>query len=408
MREQSATQGSEGLPDLYDVHIQCPQCLSEMAISSEMRGQAMECSVCGCQFEVPLDDGPNQEDVVARERLIRRWILALRTLGWLTLSAGVFLVMSLVVDCLVLWPVFLLSVVFGIVLLIFSDRIHGVLLGVSSILVFSLLVQMIPEASSLSQQAVPSGSRKSAKEVVALPVATPVAEVVLSGGKPVSSDEPDEKMPKPVVRFVKVIADYGTNEEMPKNYNSHREIQWQMNETGQFIPEMPFVLYSDYNEYMPFMPYGWVGNVQSVSQDDRWDKNPHSGATCIRIDYAESIDVVACSWHAPLNNRGQNPAKFDISNAKTLTFWARGEWGGEQVVFTVGFPVEGVKFSDSAYLSTGNVRLSPEWMRYRIDLRNADLTHIINGFGWRLSGRDRGTIFYLDDIYCEGSEVETL
>lgn len=128
----------------YDIVVQCPQCLSEMGVSLEVRGNPMACAVCGCVFVVPLDGAAEAEEIKARKRGVHRWKLALRYMSWLILATGIFLAMSLWMPSLALWPVFLLSILLGLILLVCRDGVHGTLIALCSILVYSLLVQIMP------------------------------------------------------------------------------------------------------------------------------------------------------------------------------------------------------------------------------------------------------------------------
>ena len=106
----------------------------------------------------------------------------------------------------------------------------------------------------------------------------------------------------------------------------------------------------------------------------------------------------------PQQNWGDYPnAGFNITGATKLTFFARGEKGGEQVEFFVG----GIGWPDKPYkeslpkVSTGYVTLSKEWKEYTIDLTGKDLSYVLSGFGWVTNApRNLGQeiTFYIDDI----------
>jgi len=96
-------------------------------------------------------------------------------------------------------------------------------------------------------------------------------------------------------------------------------------------------------------------------------------------------------------------AGFNLIGATKLTFFARGEKGGEQVEFFVG----GIGWPDKPYreslpkISTGYVTLSKEWKQYTIDLTGKDLRYVLSGFGWVTNApRNLGQeiTFYIDDI----------
>ena len=92
-------------------------------------------------------------------------------------------------------------------------------------------------------------------------------------------------------------------------------------------------------------------------------------------------------WQEPANNWGTLPGGYDLTGAKELVFYARGEKGGEIIAeFKIG-GIQG-EFSDSTSVSIGPIVLTPEWKEYRIKLKDEDLSHIIGGFTFVLSGME--------------------
>ena len=169
-----------------------------------------------------------------------------------------------------------------------------------------------------------------------------------------------------------------------------------------------FYIFSDkasrFNHYVPsgFMPDG-----KCVYLNDFWTENCQSGNSCIKIIYD-----VECSnqnekwagiyWLNPANNWGRRKGGFNLSGASKLTFWAKGERGGEQIQeFTVG-GISG-DFPDSDMIVIGPVILTPEWKQYTIDLRGKDLSYISGGFAWttNIEVNPHSCIFYLDEIKFE-------
>ena len=116
----------------------------------------------------------------------------------------------------------------------------------------------------------------------------------------------------------------------------------------------------------------------------------------------------------PQQNWGDYPnAGFNLTGATKLTFYARGEKGGEEVEFFVG----GIGWPDKPYkeslpkISTGYVTLSKEWKQYSIDLTGKDLSYVLSGFGWitnapRNLGRE--ITFYIDDIRFDKERPDEL
>jgi len=85
-----------------------------------------------------------------------------------------------------------------------------------------------------------------------------------------------------------------------------------------------------------------------------------------------------------------------------LTFWAKGEKGGERLQ-EVKVGGVGGDYPDSDMAIIGPIILSPEWRKYSIDLRGKDLSYISGGFSWSTNSdvNKESCVFYLDNIQYE-------
>ena len=146
-----------------------------------------------------------------------------------------------------------------------------------------------------------------------------------------------------------------------------------------------------------FFPSGWMGDLSAIKFDGGWSE-AYSGTSCIRIDYKANNNWAGIYWQYPENNWGNMREGYNLTGATKLTFWAKGEKGGEVIKFFVG-GIDG-KYSDSLPKVSIKVRPTKEWRKYTIDLKNYNLSHVIGGFGWVASSYDnpRGATFYLDEI----------
>ncbi len=155
-----------------------------------------------------------------------------------------------------------------------------------------------------------------------------------------------------------------------------------------------------------YIPSGWMGDYGDIKFNNICMENPHAGTTCIRIEHvprrSQGAGWIGVYWQNPANNWGSKKAGFDLTGARKLTFWARGEKGGEIIS---EFKMGGItgEFSDTASAGIGPAMLTKEWKQYEIDLTGQDLSHIIGGFCFSTSGDDNpeGMVFYLDDIKYE-------
>ncbi len=172
----------------------------------------------------------------------------------------------------------------------------------------------------------------------------------------------------------------------------------------------PFYVYADTSSLdNHFVPSGWMPATaaRDLKVNIAHGDNALSGDTCIRIEYKNNSGTrwAGIYWQNPPNNWGTIPgAGFDLRGATKLTFWARGENGGEVInEFKMGGISSG-EYIDSDSASAGPIQLTKEWRKYEIDLRGKDLSYIIGGFAWATNidvNDPEGVVFYLDEIKYE-------
>lgn len=171
-------------------------------------------------------------------------------------------------------------------------------------------------------------------------------------------------------------------------------------EPGILRLKLPLTVYAD-GAPQPWAPSGWMGNHEGLSMDPGSRESPHSGDTCLKFHYQATQDWVGVAWQDPPNNWGGLPGGYDLSGAKQLSFWARGEYGGEMVDFGVGLASDAALYPDTVSAQLKGVKLSSDWKRYRISLKGQDLTRVRTPFYFTLVGRGRSITLYLDDIRFE-------
>jgi hypothetical protein len=166
--------------------------------------------------------------------------------------------------------------------------------------------------------------------------------------------------------------------------------------------KLPFTVFdekgSTNNHYIAS---GWMGNTQGIKVDDGCTLNPHSGKTCLRFEYTESGNWAGVVWQDPANDWGDQPGGWNLTGARKLKFWARGDKGGETVTFKFGVLGSDKKNFDTASGENGPVKLTKEWQEFSIDLSGKDLSRIKTGFVWTLAGQGSPVVFFLDDIRFE-------
>ena len=142
-----------------------------------------------------------------------------------------------------------------------------------------------------------------------------------------------------------------------------------------------------------------MGKTDAVKMALNSNHQPHSGKTCLKVQYQAPGDWGGVLWQSPANDwKGQLPGGLDLTGAVALEFWVRGAQGGETVNFVFGVLEGDLKYPDTAKGELKNVRLTSKWQKLSMPLKGRDLSRIKTGFGWSLAGQGQPVTFYLDDI----------
>jgi hypothetical protein len=172
----------------------------------------------------------------------------------------------------------------------------------------------------------------------------------------------------------------------------------------------PFIVYQDKGSPSNrFVPSGYMPTGECIKMDDAWRENCQEGKSCIKINYDITCSLKGRRWAGvywlnPADNWGDRKGGYNLTGARKLVFWARGESGGEKIAeFRIGGVGQGREYPDSDTASIGPVILSQQWKEYEIDLRGKDLTYISGGFAWIANVDDNAAActFYIDNIRYE-------
>lgn len=164
--------------------------------------------------------------------------------------------------------------------------------------------------------------------------------------------------------------------------------------------QLPLVVYGAGSDN-PFIPSGYMGNVGAIKMDFDCADQPHSGSSCLKVTYNATGDWGGVIWQNPDNNWGDKGGGWNLTGAKRLSFWARGETGTEKVTFLMGIVDADKPFHDTDKEKLDGITLTKDWKEYSFDLDGKDLSRIVSGFGWTLGGDGAPITFYLDDIKYE-------
>lgn len=166
--------------------------------------------------------------------------------------------------------------------------------------------------------------------------------------------------------------------------------------------KLPFVVYDEAERADPvYVPSGFMGNYAAAKINERCTVKPHSGKTCIQAQYSAKDNWAGVVWQSPANDWGDKPGGRSLTGAKRLSFWVRGEKGGEVITFLCGVIHKDKPYYDTVNEKLEKVALTPEWKQYTIDLTGKDVSRIKTGFGWVVAGSGEPITFYLDDIVYE-------
>ena len=143
--------------------------------------------------------------------------------------------------------------------------------------------------------------------------------------------------------------------------------------------------------FLKFQPTGWMGNTTALTLTSTYKEGTNN---CIKVDYAgtSETDWAGIYWQYPMNNWGEQTG-MNLTGENRLVLKMRGEKGGEKIDRIV---VGGIT-NDTASEMLMDIRLTPYWREYTIDLTNKDLSNISGGFAFTIGGTQNCT-FYLDEI----------
>ena len=161
---------------------------------------------------------------------------------------------------------------------------------------------------------------------------------------------------------------------------------------------LPLTVYAEGGGPAPFVPSGYMGNIGAIKMNPACTVLPHSGKTCLEVQYMSDAKWGGVVWQNPANNWGGAKGGYDLTGAKTLSFWARGSKGGEVVSFVFGLVGKDKPNSDTSTGKLDSVPLTKAWKKYTISLAGKNMSHIITGFAWTLGAKGQPVTFYLDDI----------
>jgi outer membrane protein OmpA-like peptidoglycan-associated protein len=158
-----------------------------------------------------------------------------------------------------------------------------------------------------------------------------------------------------------------------------------------------------------YTPTGYMGDVSDINISADYNVLAPNGYPSLKLRYIPRGEQkwIGVYFRNPSDNWGQVKGGYDLTGAKKLVFYARGEKGGEMISSVGCGGIKGT-YPDSDIFQIGPIRLSKEWKKFTLDLSGKDLSYIAGGFFFIIETKDNplGCIIYFGDIYYEGEEIK--
>lgn len=155
-----------------------------------------------------------------------------------------------------------------------------------------------------------------------------------------------------------------------------------------------------YNIFDHFIASGYMGDIKNIIIRKNFKDSSRADSLCTKISYSTGdTGWGGVYWQYPANNwckkKGKDLSKYGFSK---VTFWVKGEKGGEEVKFKVGHDC-----GDSFVSEEITKILTTKWQKVTIDLQNADLSNITGAFCWVVDSKanEPNVVFYIDDVKFE-------
>ena len=162
--------------------------------------------------------------------------------------------------------------------------------------------------------------------------------------------------------------------------------------------KLPAIVYGEGGTSGFWAASGLMPPQNALTIDAQCATQPHSGKTCMKISYNSGGDWAGIVWQNPENDWDNNsPGGYDLTGAKSLSFWARGDEGGEKVKISMGGPLTG-KYPNTSSAELGEIVLTTKWKEHRLSLEGKDLRRIKNPLTLVVAGNGFPFRFYLDDV----------
>jgi hypothetical protein len=157
---------------------------------------------------------------------------------------------------------------------------------------------------------------------------------------------------------------------------------------------------NSYNILDNFIPSGYMGDGKNIIMKKNYKDSTRPDSLCTKTSYtAGDSGWGGVYWQYPANNWCKQKGKdFSKSGYKRITFYIKGEKGGEEVKFKAGQDC-----GDSFVSDELTRRLTKTWKKETIDLGGKNLSNVTGAFCWTVDSKanDGVVTFYIDDVQFE-------
>jgi len=174
--------------------------------------------------------------------------------------------------------------------------------------------------------------------------------------------------------------------------------------SSSFIPgartTLPFYVYKDGKD-LPYIPSAWMGDAAFMKVDGENTNFVKEGKAALRISFGNGSGWWGLGFVDPVNDWGDRAGGYNLTGAKTFSFWAKSS--AEDVEVKVGYGMfdNNKEFYDTDKRSQ-SFTLSTEWKKYVIVIpKNTDLRCIKAGLTIYANGIGKPYSIYFDEIKFE-------
>lgn len=162
---------------------------------------------------------------------------------------------------------------------------------------------------------------------------------------------------------------------------------------------LPFYVYKD-NNNIPYTPSGYMGNYKAIAVDLINTESVHSGKYSIKISYNATDNWYGVGFVDPPNDWGSILGGYDLSGARTFSFWARANEINVKATIGFGLIDKDQPFPDTAKKSM-DIVLTTQWKKYTMKLKKLDLSCIRSGLVVISSSKGFRHEIFIDDVVFE-------